>query len=69
MPEETIRLGHSVVTVHSRGFIALSEDQQAQWLARQLEAGDGAAQAIVDAALAVLLETRRNNIDSTHDAR
>ena len=65
MSEETIRHGHSVVTVHSWGYIALSEDQQAQWLARQLEAGDGVAQAIVDAALAVLLETRRNNIDST----
>jgi|GEM_PF-5057616 len=64
MSEETIRHGHSVVTVHSRGYIALSEDQQAQWLARQLEAGDGAAQAIVDAALAVQLETRRNSADS-----
>ncbi len=65
MSQETIRKGHSVITVHSHEFIAQRADQQAQWLARRMEAGDGAARAIVEAAFAVLEQTRRNSTDTT----
>ena len=64
MSRETIRSGHCVVTVHSQGFTALATDQQAQWLARKAAEGDSAAQGIVDAALAILMQTSRHHTDA-----
>ena len=53
-----------MVTVHSHGFTALTAEQQAQWLARKAVEGDGVAQGIVDAALAILMQTNYNNMDA-----
>ncbi len=64
MSRETIQSGHSVVIIHSQGFTALAADQQAQWLERKAVEGDGVAQGIVDAALAILMQTSRNNMDA-----
>ena len=53
-----------MVIIHSQGFTALAADQQAQWLERKAVEGDGVAQGIVDAALAILMQTSRNNMDA-----